>query len=107
MALRDQQCVPCKGSVSPLAPREASRLQSELTDWNIVGNHHLEKEWRFPDFASALAFVNRAGAICEEQGHHADFELGWGRARVKVFTHEIDGLTESDFVLAAKLDALG
>ena len=107
MALKDQECVPCKGGVPPLPPEETARLQSELRDWAVVDNHHLEKEWRFPDFASALGFVNRAGAVCEEQAHHADFELGYGRAKAKIWTHKIDGLTESDFVLAAKFDDLG
>lgn len=88
----------------PLSGEEAARLQGELQDWAVIDGHHLEKEWRFSDFATALAFVNRAGAICEEQGHHADFALGWGRAKATIWTHKINGLTESDFVLAAKLD---
>lgn len=104
MALHEQHCVPCSGGVPPLQPDQLARLQAQLKDWAVVRGHHLEKEWRWPDFASALAFVNRAGAVCEAEGHHADFELGWGRVRAKIWTHKIDGLTESDFVLAAKLD---
>lgn len=107
MELKDRECVPCKGGVPPLTADEIAPLRAELKDWAVVDNHHLLKEWRFPDFAAALAFVNRAGAICEEQGHHADFSLGWGRVEAKIWTHKIDGLTESDFVLAAKFDALG
>ena len=106
MSLARKSCVPCRGGVPPLASQEIRPLLAELRDWVVVADHHLEKEWKFPDFASALAFVNRAGAICEEENHHADFELGWGRAKATIWTHKIDGLTESDFVLAAKLDEL-
>jgi 4a-hydroxytetrahydrobiopterin dehydratase len=75
-------------------------------DWRVVDDHHLEREYRFPDFRTALEFVNRVGAIAESEGHHPDLELAWGRVGVKIFTHKIDGLTESDFVLAAKIDNL-
>lgn len=104
MELHEQRCVPCRGGVPPLGPQRCAELHAQLRDWALIENHHLEKEWRFPDFAAALAFVNRAGAVCEAEGHHADFELGWGRARARIWTHKVDGLTESDFVLAAKLD---
>lgn len=106
MALHEQDCVPCRGGVPPLQGDAVARLQAQLKDWAVVGGHHLEKEWRFPDFAAALAFLNRAAAVCEAQGHHADFELGWGRVQARIWTHKVDGLTESDFVLAAKFDAL-
>ncbi|MFQ5749033.1 MAG: 4a-hydroxytetrahydrobiopterin dehydratase [Planctomycetota bacterium] len=106
MSLKDKSCVPCKGGVPPLAAEEIAPLLAELEDWRVVEDHHLEKEWRFPDFATALAFVNRAGAACEEQGHHADFELGWGRVRATLWTHKIDGLTESDFIMAARFDEI-
>jgi 4a-hydroxytetrahydrobiopterin dehydratase len=82
-------------------------LLAQIDGWEVVGNHHLEKTYRFPDFASALAFVNRAGAIAEEQGHHPDLTLSWGRVQMQIWTHKIDGLTESDFILAAKCDAVG
>jgi 4a-hydroxytetrahydrobiopterin dehydratase len=75
--------------------------------WEIVGEHHLEKGYAFPDFAGALDFTNRVGAIAEQQGHHPDILLSWGKVRVTIWTHKIDGLTRSDFVLAAKIDALG
>jgi 4a-hydroxytetrahydrobiopterin dehydratase len=70
----------------------------------VVGEHHLEKEYTFPDFAQALAFTNAVGAIAEEEGHHPDIYLAWGKARVTIWTHKVDGLTRSDFVLAAKID---
>ena len=72
--------------------------------WRAVEDHHLEKEYRFKDFAEALAFTNKVGAIAEEQGHHPDIYLAWGTVGLKIWTHKIDGLTESDFVLAAKAD---
>ncbi len=81
-------------------------LEARLRDWALVDGHHLEKEWRFADFAGALAFVNRAGAECERRGHHADFELGWGRALARIWTHQVDGLTEADFALAEALDRI-
>lgn len=106
MSLHEKSCLPCRGGVPPLTPEQQRPLLAELRQWQIRDGHHLEKEWRFPDFARALAFVAAAGAVCEEQGHHADFELGWGRVKAKIWTHKIDGLTESDFVLAAKFDRL-
>lgn len=81
-------------------------LLGKLDDgWRLVAQHHLEKEYSFEDFVTALEFVNQVGSIAEEQGHHPDIYLTWGRVAVKIWTHKIDGLTESDFILAAKLDA--
>jgi 4a-hydroxytetrahydrobiopterin dehydratase len=104
MALADQACVPCRGNVPPLKGPELERLKSEVPGWEVVNEHHLKKVFKFPDFKAALAFVNRAGAIAEEQSHHPDILLAWGKAEVTIFTHKINGLTESDFVLAAKID---
>ena len=75
-------------------------------EWFLIENHHIERTWGFDNFEDALEFVNSAGRICEDEGHHADFELGWGRVKVIIWTHKINGLTESDFILAAKLDLL-
>lgn len=105
MSLARRRCVPCRGGVPPLTAAQRKPLLAQLDGWSVVKGHHLQKDWSFPDFASALAFVNRAGAVCERAGHHADFELGWGRAAARIWTHKIDGLTESDFILAAKIDA--
>jgi len=104
MSLADKTCVPCRGGVPPLKGDGLNVLQKELPDWEVVGEHHLHKVFRFPDFKQALDFVNRAGAIAEEQGHHPDILLAWGKAEVTIYTHKIDGLTESDFVLAAKIN---
>ncbi len=105
--LAAKQCVPCKGGVPPLAGKELDELLAQLgpNGWVAVNDHHLEKSYTFPDFSSALAFVNRVGAVAEEQGHHPDIYLAWGKVRITVWTHKIDGLTESDFILAAKADA--
>ena len=103
--LADRQCVPCRGGTPALGTAERDALLGQLGgDWVIADGHHLFKEYRFPDFAAALAFVNRVGAVAEAEGHHPDIELTWGRVAIKIWTHAIDGLTESDFVLAAKAD---
>ncbi|MFW6089037.1 MAG: 4a-hydroxytetrahydrobiopterin dehydratase [Gemmatimonadota bacterium] len=103
--LAEQTCVPCKGGVPPMEADEAERLLGRLDEgWDVVETHHLERSYEFPDFAEALAFVNAIGEIAEEQGHHPDIYLAWGRVGVEIWTHKIDGLTESDFVLAAKFD---
>lgn len=105
--LAQKQCVPCKGGVPPLKGKELKELQQELGgEWKVVDEHHLFKRYSFDDFQAALEFTNRLGAVAEEQGHHPEICLTWGRADVKIWTHKIDGLTESDFVLAAKADAV-
>ncbi|MFN2238135.1 MAG: 4a-hydroxytetrahydrobiopterin dehydratase [Thermoanaerobaculia bacterium] len=103
--LAGMKCVPCRGGVPPMKQPQINEWLARLTrDWRVAGDHHLEREYRFPDFRTALDFVNRVGAIAETEGHHPDLELAWGRVGVKIFTHKIDGLTESDFVLAAKIE---
>jgi len=104
-SLASEKCVPCRGGVPPLKGEELAALLRELGGgWQVVDEHHLEKEFKFPDFAQALAFTNRIGAIAEEEGHHPDIYLAWGKVRVTIWTHKVDGLTRSDFVLAAKVD---
>lgn len=106
-ALSEKECVPCKGGVPPLKGPELAALAKELGGgWQVINEHHLEKEYKFKDFREALAFVNKVGELAEAQGHHPDIYLAWGKARLTVWTHKIDGLTESDFVLAAKADRL-
>ncbi len=105
--LARKQCVPCRGGVPPLRGTALAALLAQLEPgWSVVKEHHLEREYRFKDFADALAFVNRVGALAEEQQHHPDLVLTWGKVRVAIWTHKIDGLTESDFVFAAKTDEL-
>lgn len=101
------ECVPCKGGVPPLKGGELQGLAGELGNgWEVVDEHHLEKEYRFRNFREALDFTDRVGELAEEQGHHPDIYLAWGKVRLQIWTHKIDGLHESDFVLAAKADRL-
>jgi len=105
--LARKTCTPCKGGVPPLSDSEIEKLLEELDGWSVLEkneSHHLVKELTFPDFIQALAAVNRIGSLAEEQGHHPDLHLAWGRVRVEIWTHKINGLTESDFILAAKID---
>ncbi len=104
--LASKTCVPCKGGIPPLAGAELAELSKQVPNWKVVDGHHLVREFKFPDFKAALAFVNKAGAIAEEQGHHPDILLAWGKAEVTTWTHKINGLTESDFILAAKIDRI-
>jgi 4a-hydroxytetrahydrobiopterin dehydratase len=102
--LASRECVPCRGGVPPLSAEERAPLLAQLEGWNVVEDHHLSKLYTFPNFVDALAFVNRVGEVAEKNGHHPDVLLSWGKARVDIWTHKIDGLTQSDFVLAAKCD---
>jgi len=105
--LAARTCVPCRGGVPPLRGTDLQELCEQLgNDWALVDEHHLEKEYRFRGFRPALEFVKRVGEMSEAQGHHGDIFLAWGKVRLSVWTHKIDGLTESDFVWAAKADAL-
>lgn len=106
MSLAQKHCVPCRGGVPPLKGAELENLKNQVTGWQVVEEHHLTKTYTFPDFLKALEFVNRAGAIAEQEGHHPDLYLSWGKVGVKTWTHKIDGLTESDFILAAKIDQI-
>ena len=102
--LADKKCVPCRGGIPPLKGKELQKVHASVPDWKVINEHHLTREFKFPDFAQALAFVNRVGALAEEQGHHPDILLAWGKAEITMWTHKIDGLTESDFIMAAKID---
>ena len=105
-ALAQKQCVPCKGGTPSLKGDALKSYAAQVPAWTIAHEHHLEREYKFSDFVTALAFVNRIGAIAEAEQHHPDIQLGWGRVGVKTYTHKVDGLTENDFILAAKIDAL-
>jgi 4a-hydroxytetrahydrobiopterin dehydratase len=102
--LAEKDCVPCRGGVPPLKSDALDELKKQLPGWDVVNEHHLHKLFKFPDFKQALSFVNRAGAVAEQEGHHPDLLLAWGKTEVTIYTHKIDGLTESDFILAAKID---
>jgi len=102
--LASRECVPCRGGVPPLKGEEITKLLTQVDDWEVVNEHHLKKEFRFSNFRESQDFVNRVGDLAEGQGHHPDICFGWGRAEITIWTHKIDGLTESDFILAAKID---
>jgi 4a-hydroxytetrahydrobiopterin dehydratase len=104
-SLASKHCVPCHGGVPRLTAEEIGPLLAQLPGWQVVEEHHLSKEYKFKNFADALDFVNRVGGVAESEGHHPDIEFGWGYARVRIYTHAIDGLSESDFILAARIDA--
>ncbi|MBI5855410.1 MAG: 4a-hydroxytetrahydrobiopterin dehydratase [Nitrospirae bacterium] len=105
MGLADNKCVPCRGGVPPLEPAKAQELLTQLgTGWSLNQAGHLERLFTFKDFAQALAFVNKVGGVAEAEGHHPDLMLAWGKCKVEIWTHKINGLTESDFYLAAKAD---
>jgi len=107
--LARKTCVPCRGGVPPLKGKELAEIHKQLPDWShwkVVNEHHITRIFSFPDFKQALAFVNRVGELAEEQGHHPDISLAWGKVGITIWTHKIDGLTESDFIMAAKIDRI-
>lgn len=104
--LSSKQCIPCRGGVPPMGSEEIAKLAPQLKGWEIINQHHLQKSYRFSNFREAQDFVTRVGNLAEEQGHHPDICFGWGIAEIKIWTHKINGLTESDFILAAKIDEL-
>ena len=105
-SLAAKTCVPCRGGVPPLKGSALETLHEQVSDWQVIDEHHLNRQFKFPDFKQALAFVNRVGDLAEEQGHHPDIFLAWGKVEITLWTHKIDGLTESDFIMAAKIDRL-
>lgn len=104
--LASRECVPCRGGTPPMRGPEVKEFLAELAGWEAVEDHHLRKSYKFKDFREALDFVNRVGHLAEAQGHHPDISFGWGYADIQIWTHKIDGLSESDFILAAKIDEL-
>ncbi len=104
--LSSKTCIPCRGGVPPVAGKELEDLAKQVPEWKVVEGHHIVRSFTFPDFRQALAFVNKVGEVAESQGHHPDILLAWGKAEISIWTHKINGLTESDFILAAKIDKL-
>lgn len=106
-ALANKVCIPCRGGVPPLEKEKVEELLKQLDkSWEVQEGHHLYRLFTFDDFVSALAFTNKVGQVAEANGHHPDIHLTWGKVGIQIWTHKIDGLTESDFVLAAKIDQL-
>jgi len=105
--LSKRECKPCQNDVPPLGGEDLQMLHDQLdNNWQVVNEHHLEKEYSFNNFSDALAFTNKVGALAEEIFHHPDIFLTWGRVKISIWTHKINGLHESDFIFAAKLDNL-
>ena len=104
--LAEKNCVPCRGGVPALQGQELAALARQLPDWKVIDEHHLARTFKFKNFRHALDFVNRVGELAEQQGHHPDIFLAWGRVEVTTWTHAINGLTESDFILTAKVNRL-
>lgn len=101
-----KHCTPCRGGIPPLSGAALEEFERALPFWKVVQEHHLEKSFLFPDFVTALDFVVRIGGVAEQEGHHPDLCLSWGKVDVKIYTHKIRGLSENDFILAAKIDKL-
>ena len=104
--LADRRCVACSGGTLPLRGLEVLKMLSQTPEWVVIEEHHITRTFKFPDFPKALAFVNRVGALAEEQGHHPLIRFTWGKATIDLWTHKVGGLSESDFILAAKIDRL-
>jgi 4a-hydroxytetrahydrobiopterin dehydratase len=104
--LAQMKCSECAVGAEPIRGEEISRYLAQLDGWEAVNEHHITKTFRFKNFAQALAYVNRVGQLAEEQGHHPDIYLAWGRVRVELWTHKVGGLSQSDFIMAAKVDLL-
>jgi 4a-hydroxytetrahydrobiopterin dehydratase len=102
-----KRCIPCEGGTVPLFRPAAEKLLKQVNDWQLSGDaKKLSKTFKFVNFAEAMAFANKVAAIAEDQGHHPDLTIGWGRALIELSTHAIGGLSENDFILAAKIDEI-
>ena len=107
MKLTEKKCVPCEGGVQPLKGDALLDLKQQVeTSWIVINEHHLEHDYEFKDFQSALDFVNKVGEVAEKENHHPNIEFTWGKVKITIFTHAIDGLSENDFILAAKIDQI-
>ena len=105
--LAQKECVPCKGGTPPLKGNELTQIAQKLGGgWQVMDEHHLEKEYKFKNFREALDFTNKVGELAEKVGHHPDIYLAWGKVKLTMWTHKINGLTEGDFIFAAKVDEL-
>ena len=108
--LHNKNCIPCRGGVSPFEISEIHKYLKKVDGWDVKSDndkiYYLIKQFKFNNFLESQSFVNRVGEIAEREGHHPDIWFGWGYAKIKIFTHAINGLHESDFVLAAKIDKI-
>ena len=108
--LHKKNCIPCKGGIPPFDLSEIHKYLKKVDGWNVKKNekenYFLERDFKFNNFSESQKFVNEVGNIAESQGHHPDIIFGWGYAKIKIFTHKINGLVESDFILASKIDKI-
>lgn len=105
--LSNKNCIPCRGGIPPLKGKQIAQFFDQLEEgWKVVEEHHIEKTYEFPDFKAGLDFTNKVGALAEEEGHHPDILLSYHQVKISIWTHKIDGLSESDFIFAAKCDEL-
>ena len=104
MALADKKCEACHGGTKSLSSSEYAPLLRELKDWEVIENHKLHKSVKTKDFQQALDLANKVGAIAEEEGHHPDLLVRWGELGIDMWTHAVNGLSEADFIMAAKID---
>lgn len=104
--LAAKECIPCHGGTPPLEPQRIDELIKNIGGWQVLEQKRISKTFKFKDFASALHFVDRVGELADQQDHHPDVYLSWGKARIEFTTHAIDGLSENDFIMAAKVDEL-
>lgn len=104
--LTQRKCKPCSGETDPLQGEKLQKFMADVPEWTLVEDRRIEREFRFDDFAEALDFATRVGALAEEEGHHPEITFTWGRATIRLRTHAIGGLSENDFILAAKIDAM-
>jgi len=108
--LSDKKCIPCEGNISPFDTKEIHKYLKKVDGWDVKSddnkNYFLAKEFKFKDFLQSQNFINKVGGIAEKEGHHPDISFGWGYCKIKIFTHSINGLAESDFILAAKIDKI-
>ena len=108
--LLNKKCVPCEGGILPFDISEIHKYQKKVDGWDVKKNakeiYFLEKNFIFKNFIDSQNFINKVGEISENENHHPDISFGWGYAKVKIYTHAIKGLSESDFILAAKIDKI-
>ena len=105
--LVSRHCEPCDAETPPIEGEQARRLLGEIdARWELIDDHHLSARLKFDDFAGALEFTNRVGEIADQEGHHPEICVNWGKAALRIWTHAIAGLSENDFILAAKIDQL-
>ena len=106
MKLTSMVCVACQGGMPPLKGKEIQVFLKKVRGWKVIKQHHIEKEFKFKDFKEALMFVNKVGKIAEKERHHPNIDFTWGKAKITLYTHKINGLHQNDFIVAAKIDEL-